>query len=270
MDDLERLVEAIRENAKYRAIDAGLVRRVGAHELAKGRGWKEAVKAARGKLHQVAAAYQEGGMRYAAWLDELERLPGDLQHPDARDFCRRVMAQHASTRERLPLLETFFAETLAGEAPVQSLLDVACGLNPLALAWMPAAADVTYTACDIYEDMVDFLNRFFAHFGVRGAAHVCDLTTAVPSASAQVALALKTIPCLEQVDKSVGARLLDGLNAGTLLVSFPARSLGGRGKGMPQFYEAHLAELLEGRAWPLQRFAYETEIAFVLRKAIST
>lgn len=266
MDDLDRLVEAIRENAKYRAMDEGLVRRVGAQELASGRGWKEAVKAARGKLHQVGGAYQEGGIRYPAWLEELERLPRDLQHPAARDFCRRMMARHASTKERLPLLERFFADTLAAEAPVQSLLDVACGLNPLALAWMPAAADVTYTACDVYADMVDFLNRFFAHFGVRGAAHVCDLTAGVPAEVAQVALVLKTIPCLEQVEKHVGPRLLDGLNAGTLLVSFPARSLGGRGKGMPQFYEAHLREMLADRPWQVERYAYETEIAFVLRK----
>lgn len=266
MDDLDRLVEAVRENPKYRAIDEGLVRRVGALELAKGRGWKEAVKAARSKLHQVGGAYQEGGIRYAAWAEEMQRLPRDLTHPEARDFCRRMMAQHASTKERLPLVETFYQDTLAGAAPLRSLLDVACGLNPLALAWMPAAEDVEYTACDIYADMVEFLNCFFAHFGVRGRAFVCDLTVAVPDASAQVALALKTIPCLEQIDKSIAPRLLDGLQAGTLLVSFPARSLGGRSKGMPEFYEAHLRDLLRGKDWDVQKFAYSTELAFVIEK----
>lgn len=266
MDDLDRLVEAVRENPKYRAIDEGLVRRVGAQELAKGRGWKEAVKSARGKLHQVGGAYQEGGIRYAAWAEEMERLPHDLGHPDARDFCRRMMAQHASTKERLPLLDVFYQDTLAGAAPLTSLLDVACGLNPLALAWMPAAANVEYTACDIYTDMVEFLNRFFVHFGVRGRAFVCDLTATVPDVPVQAALALKTIPCLEQLDKNIAPRLLDGLRAETLLVSFPARSLGGRNKGMPEFYEAHLRDLLHGKDWNVQKFAYSTELAFVMCK----
>lgn len=266
MDDLDRLVEAVRENPKYRVIDEGLVRRVGAQELAKGRGWKEAVKAARSKLHQVGGAYQEGGIRYAAWAEELQRLPSDLCHPDARDFCRRMMAQHASTKERLPLLDMFYQDTLAGEAPLRSIVDVACGLNPLALAWMPAAEDVEYIACDIYTDMVDFLNRFFAHFGVRGRAFVRDLTATVPDAPAQVALALKTIPCLEQLDKSIAPRLLDGLRAETLLVSFPARSLGGRSKGMPEFYEAHLQDLLQDKEWRVQKFEYSTELAFVIKK----
>lgn len=266
MDDLERLVAAVRENPKYRAISEGLVRRVAAQELANARGWKDAVKATRGKLHQVGGAYQEGGIRYAAWIDGLERLPRDLQHPDARDFCRRMMALHASTKERLPLLETFFAETLASSAPLRSILDVACGLNPLALAWMPVAAGIEYHACDIYEDMVDFLNRFFAHFAVDGRAWVCDLTAEIPAQPAQVGMVLKTIPCLEQLDKRIGPRLLEGLQADTLLVTFPARSLGGRSKGMPEFYEAHLRELVEGHGWDVEKLLYPTELAFIIRK----
>lgn len=266
MDDLDRLVAAVRENPKYREISESLVRRVGAQELANTRNWKDAVKATRSKLHQVGGAYQEGGIRYPAWIEALEDLPRDLHHPEARDFCRRMMAAHASTKERLPLLDSFYAETLAAAAPLRSLLDVACGLNPLALAWMPAVDGIQYHACDIYGDMVDFLNRFFAHFQVDGRAWVCDLTAEIPAQPAQVALALKTIPCLEQLDKRIGPRLLEGLPADTLLVSFPARSLGGRGKGMPEFYEAHLRELIEGRGWAVQRFLYSTELAFVIRK----
>jgi 16S rRNA (guanine(1405)-N(7))-methyltransferase len=264
MDDLDRLVDAVRENPKYRAVDEGLVRRVGAQELAKGRGWKEAVKAARGKLHQVGGAYQEGGIRYAAWVEAMERLPRDLQHPDARDFCRRMLAQHASTKERLPILDSFFLQTLAGAAPISSVVDVACGLNPLALAWMPVAADVDYTACDIYADMIEFLNRFFEHFGIHGRARVCDLSAEVPQSPAQVALVLKTIPCLEQLDKNIAPRLLDGLQAESLLVTFPARSLGGRNKGMPEFYEAHFRALVEGRGWQVERYLYPSELAFVV------
>lgn len=266
MDELDRLVAAVRENPKYREISESLVRRVGAQELANTRSWKDAVKATRSKLHQVGGAYQEGGIRYPAWIEALESLPRDLHHPESMDFCRRMMAAHASTKERLPLLDSFYMETLAAAAPLHSLLDVACGLNPLALAWMPAAADMEYYACDIYEDMVDFLKRFFGHFGVTGRAWVCDLTAKIPAQPAQVALALKTIPCLEQLDKRIGPRLLEGLPADMLLVSFPARSLGGRGKGMPEFYAAHFQELVEGQDWQVQRFLFSTELAFAVQK----
>jgi 16S rRNA (guanine(1405)-N(7))-methyltransferase len=266
-EELERLVEAVQANPKYRPISAGLVRRLGALELAKGRGWKEAVKATRNKLHQVGGAYQEGGIHYPAWRKELEQLPADLHAPETKDFCRRMLAQHASTRERLPVLDVFFQETLGGLAPISSILDVACGLNPLAAPWMPLAANVVYNACDIYQDLVDFLNLFFEHFGLKGQARVCDLTEEIPQTQAEVTLMLKTLPCLEQIDKTVSLRLLEGIGSQRVLVSFPAQSLGGRSKGMPEFYEAHLREMLAGRTWQMQRFAFQTELAFLIDKS---
>lgn len=266
MDNLDKLLEAVQANSKYHAIDPALVRRLGAAELAKGRGFKEAVKAVRNKLHQVGGAYQETPPDYPAWLDELTALPRDLHHPAVLDFCRRCMAHHASTRERLPELERFYREALASIAPLLSIVDVACGLNPLALPWMPLAAEAVYFGCDVYADMVGFGSAFLSHMGITGEVSLCDLTASIPAQPAQVALALKTLPCLEQIDKSIGPRLLDGLNAEHLLVSFPARSLGGRGKGMPAFYEAHLRELLAGQEWDIQRFEYPSELAFLLHR----
>jgi 16S rRNA (guanine(1405)-N(7))-methyltransferase len=128
---------------------------------------------------------------------------------------------------------------------------------------MPLAAEAPYYACDIYTDQIDFLNRFLAHLGRPGRAELCDLTAELPSQPVQVALLLKTIPCLEQVDKTIAARLLEGIPAQHLLVSFPARSLGGRGKGMVENYEAHFMELVAGFGWTIRRFQFSSELAFL-------
>ena len=180
------------------------------------------------------------------------------------------MAHHASTRERLPVLESFFAEALASLAPVHSVLDVACGLNPLAAPWMPLAPDATYTACDIYTDMLAFVGDFLALAGLTGRAAPCDVggpLPDLPAGRADVALILKTIPCLEQVDKAAGLRLLDAVDAAHVLVSFPVRSLGGYNKGMVEHYEARLHALLAERGWPVTRFAFETELTFLVDKS---
>jgi 16S rRNA (guanine(1405)-N(7))-methyltransferase len=267
MDErLEELVAAVRAGARYRHIDEGLIRRIGAAELGKRSKLREAVKATRNKLHQVGGAYQEEGIDYARWSQELAGLPHELHHPAVMDFCKRMAAQHASTRERLPIFEDFYRQTLAEIAPLRSVLDVACGLNPLALPWLPLAEGASYQACDIYSDMIAFLNQFFAHVGVPGQAMQCDLTQTVPEAPVQVALVLKTIPCLEQIDKSIGLRLLEGLRAEYVLVSFPARSLGGRSKGMAENYEAHFRQMLAGTRWPVQRFEFASELAFLVDK----
>jgi 16S rRNA (guanine(1405)-N(7))-methyltransferase len=176
------------------------------------------------------------------------------------------MQAHASTAERLPVLKDIFQTCLTPIAPIDSVLDLACGLNPLALPWMPLAETFSYQACDIYADMVHFVDAFLRHFSAESQAQTCDLVSGPPKTPVQIALLLKTIPCLEQVDKQIGPSLLDQIQADHLLVSFPAKSLGGRNKGMPAFYREHFYELIEDRPWQVQEFNFSTEIAFLVSK----
>ncbi len=265
-DDFDALVSAVCRHPKYAAIDRGLVRRLAEKELTKGRGHKAALKAVRNKLHQIGGAYQENPIDYAHWASRLERLPRDLSHPLARQFCSEMMAQHASTRERLPVVERFYATTISDLPPVRSLIDLACGLNPLSLPWLPLAEGAQITACDIYADMSAFLQQFFDHFGLNARAETCDLIHAVPPQPVQLALLLKTIPCLEQVDKGIGRRLLEQIQAEVMLISFPIHSLGGRSKGMLQFYEAHFRQLTDGLPWRVTRFEFPSELVFRLER----
>lgn len=265
-DTLDELVNLVKASRKYQPIAVELVREIGRMELAKRRSLKEAVKETRNKLHQVGSSYQEKPIPYDLWREELKSLPQDFRKEKCRETLLRLMRMHASTAERLSILEGFFTETLADLAPITSILDLACGLTPLSLPWMPAAPHVEYTACDIYEDMTAFLGEFLAHFKIKGSVSTCDLTQGVPQTVAQVALLLKTIPCLDQVDKGAAGRLLRGLRTDAILVSFPAQSLGGRGKGMRHNYEARFNELVEGEIWKITRFDFENELAFLIRK----
>lgn len=262
-DPLDALVEAVLAGAKYRNLSPELARAVAARELAKGRGRKEAIKATRSKLHQVVGAYMEGAPDYDGWLAAIREAGSEEM---LRAALRSAMRHHASTRERLPILDAFYAATLGGLPPVRSVVDVACGLNPLAIPWMPLAPDAEYRAYDVETGIVGFLNAAFPLLGVRGAAHILDAARDVPTGSADLALLLKAIPCLEQLDKAAGERLLDGLDARHILVSFPVRSLGGRSKGMAAAYDARMRDLLAGRSWSVERFAFATELAFLVTK----
>jgi 16S rRNA (guanine(1405)-N(7))-methyltransferase len=180
------------------------------------------------------------------------------------------MQSHASTRERLPFLSSFYATLLAEVAPVHSVLDIACGLNPLAIPWMPLAPDALYYACDIYQDMIDFLNACFPLLHVDGEAAICNVIQQCPAHKVDVAFILKTIPVLEQVDKNAGRRLLHSIQADHLVVSFPSASLGGRrggkGRNMETNYEAHLYELIAGQPGSIQRYSYDNELVFVIHR----
>lgn len=258
---------AVRAASRYRAIAEELVRRVAAAELAKRRPFKEAVKAARAKLHQVVGAYGEELPVTAA--EGLTRAAGSGDPATLRRCCADLMARHASTRERLPILGEFYATLLGGLGPLRRVLDLACGLNPLAIPWMPLAAGCVYEAYDVDTALVAFLGAALPLLGVAGTAQLVDLTAPPPALTAgepaDVALLLKCLPCLEQLDPAAGQRLLDALPARCLIVSFPVRSLGGRSKGMAAHYDAHFRQLVAGRPWRVERFDFATELAYRLR-----
>ncbi len=265
-EQLEELFSLVTASDKYASISPDLIREIGAKELAKRRNLKEAVKETRNKLHQVGSAYQEKPIPYAAWRDELAKLPSDLHNEQVMAALKHQMRMHASTAERLSILPHLFSDALGSIGPLHSILDLACGLNPLCLPWMPVAADAEYTACDIYADMTDYLNNYFEHFKINGSAFVCDLTQSIPQTSVQVALLLKTIPCLDQVDKFAAKRLLSEIKAKYILVSFPAHSLGGKSKGMLQNYETRFNQLTAGESWKITKMEFTGELAFLIEK----
>lgn len=266
LSDVERLAAQVLASGKYRRVSPALVRRIGAAELAKGRGLKTAVKATKNKLHQIGGAYFDRPVDYERALDTLRQAAGDPAR--LRAACREIMGLHASTRERLPVLEEFYATIFAALPPVRAALDVACGLNPLALPWMPLAHGATYTACDMYGDMVDFLNEAFPLLdgrSVNGRAEMRDVVGDPPAQQADLALVLKTLPVLAQVEKTAVPRLLDALQARYLLITFPVASLGGRSKGMADHYTAQFEGWADGRSWSVQRFEFDTELAFLVQ-----
>ena len=263
-EQLEKLVETVLASSKYKDVSHDLIRSIGLRELAKRSSMKEAVKATKNKLHQVGGAYLTDKEDYARWLHELEQLYDAGDQDAFRAYVKKVMSYHASTRERLPILEQFYTTILADLPPIHRILDVACGFNPLTLPWMPLAGPTEYYAYDIYQDMLGFLGDFMRLMQVQGQAQVCDIIQSCPTIQVDVAFVLKAIPCLEQIDKSTGARLLHSINARYIVVSFPVHSLGGRSKGMEANYEARFLSLVNGTNWQIKKFEFPTELAFLM------
>ena len=261
---LESLVEAVTASRKYRHVSPELVRTIGAGELAKGVSKKAAVKATKNKLHQVGGAYQTQRIDYDWAFKRLQTADSAESGAEWRDASREIMRLHVSTRERLPIMDEFYATILAAVPAPRLILDVACGLNPLAIPWMPLADKVSYIAYDIYGDMMQFLQSAMQLAGIDGQADVRDVIHDPPRDPADLALLLKTLPCIEQIQKGASARLLDSIQAHYLLISYPVSSLGGRQKGMVATYDAQFQTLSAGRNWASQRFLFDSELAFLV------
>ncbi len=177
------------------------------------------------------------------------------------------MRSHASTAERLPHLERFYPLIweLTGRPP-RSLLDLGCGLGPLALPWMGLAGGATYHACDVDRRSLAVAQDFLGLVGQPHAIHARDLVAdGPPPVRADMALLLKLVPLLDRQDPSAATRVLGALDAAYAVVTFPTRSLGGGRRGMAATYRNRLDELVaELGIGEVREASVPNELVFVL------
>lgn len=259
------LFDRVSRSPKYAQLAGTLVSRITAEEAKKHKNQQDIIRSARTRLHQLTGAYLAPKIDYAQWLVKFQSLtPNDRQGLESTSLS--MMRLHASTYERIEVLPTFFQTSLASISPVTSVLDIACGLNPLSIPWMPLADHFTYHASDVVNPLVDFLGNYFEIFGFYGSASVMDLSFTIPSQTVQLALLMKTLPLMEQIERGLSQKILDNLNAEHILVTYPLRSLGGRKKGMGETYRSQFDQLVAGRGWKIQEFCFPNEVAYLVSR----
>ena len=264
IDQLDDVCAEVLRSRRYRWIAPDLVRRLAQDELALSRNRAEAAKRTKRRLHQICGAY--------LWeidpVDHLAQIAAARAGGDAalKAACRQLMARHASTRERLPILDRFYGEIFAVTGRPHHILDVACGLGPLAIPWMDLPAGAHYRAYEIDRRLVELTDGFLSICGVPHAVELLDVAASPPAAEAGVTLVLKTLPCLEQQAPGSARRLLDALHAPHVVISYPTRSLGGAAKGMVEQYRVQLLSMANPARWKIEELLFPSELVFVLEQ----
>jgi len=261
-----QIVDRVLRSRRYRDVDRGLLDRLAVEELDRSRNADEAVKRVKRRLHQAVGAFR-GSFRDDGFGSLRTAWHGDSGDPIFRAECHAVMATHASTRERLPHLASLYPAIWAktGSVP-RSVLDIGCGLNPLALPWMTLAADATYIASDVDGRPLAAVTAFLELIGQPHRVEARDAVTDPPTDTADVALLLKLVTTLDRQDPGAASRLIEALPVRHAVVSFPMRSLAGRGKGMARAYRDRLDRLVaeSGRVSGVAEASVPNELLFVL------
>jgi 16S rRNA (guanine(1405)-N(7))-methyltransferase len=245
---------------KYSAILPDLVFAVSAVETPKAEKAQEALKRVKTKLHQMVGAYLDVEMPFAEWLEELT-----VAAPDERSaVCLKILRHHASTRERMAETQEFFAAVFEGVPPPTTVADLACGLNPLARSLMPLSPKAMYIACDVHLGILSFVDAALRLMNFPIQVSPLNLISNEPLPSADVALLLKTIPCLEQMDKQAGVRLLSRIDAPLVIVTYPTAGLSGSRHGMARFYEKRFLEMVPKARFEIEKRHFDSELMFRL------
>lgn len=252
--------------AKYRDVHpdtiADVVRRAGEST----KDVAELERQARARLHKVAALHL---VTVRPAVLRRDAAPGDgADGADARRaWCRRMLAAHVSTAERLPDLDQFYPALLALVPPPVTVTDLACALNVFTLPWLRDCTDASYTGYDLNATFValgnDFLSRDYPGCEVRHE----DVLTAEPPVTADLALLLKTYHCIEGRQPGAGLRLVDTLAASHVVVSFPTRAMNGRAATFARRHVEDLTALAGRRGWRVAQASLPTEEFVAISKA---
>lgn len=262
--EAEGIVASIKHSKKYQDVYEGTIRKVVQTVLGRYKTSKETEKAARQTLHEIVALYL-GDPDYDKAAAELKAAFESGDKDKIKTTCAYIMAAHISSEERLPILDDFYAEVFRVTGQPDTILDVACALNPLAFPWMELPTTTKYYAYDIHEERVEFINYYFSLQGLSLLARVQDVAIQPPEESGDVALFLKELPRYER-NYGGGLGLLEALRADYLVVSFPTVSLHG-GRSLTDHYRKFFYELVQDKSWGITELQFESELVFCCKKS---
>jgi 16S rRNA (guanine(1405)-N(7))-methyltransferase len=265
-DLIQSLVDEILQSKKYRdqGLPASTVRSMITAELPNYRSPAAAMKAVRTKLHHVMAPYL-GDPDYPAASQELSVILATGQPEALHVFCEKMLASHASTRERLQILDEFYSRLFAHTGVPNHILDLACGLNPFSLPWMGLPAGANYSAYDIHQPRVDLINQFLTGCGLVPLAHNQDILLEPPHEDVDVAFLFKEAHRMEERQRGCSLPLWQAVKTKFLLVSLPASSLSGRYQ-LANRQRQLVYGITNGQPWRVSEELIGTELVFIIDK----
>jgi len=254
----QKALEAILNSKNYRDICPDTVKRVFAGKLPLYKSLKEADKATRTALHGITGAFMTAEEIHAAGKMAAEFAAG------SEEALEKTLLLHSSTRERKDSWREMYAKVFgAMDAAPESVIDLACGLNPIALG---ALGVKTVRGYDIQGGAVNAVNAWAEAAGWDVKGFCADLLCDIELEQADLALMMKLLPLLDRQKAGSARELLESCPAKYILVTFPTRTLGGRNVGMEEQYsawmDANTPECLETSA----RFVEDTELCYLLKR----
>ncbi|MBS3098828.1 hypothetical protein J4462_01300 [Candidatus Pacearchaeota archaeon] len=163
---------------------------------------------------------------------------------------------HTSTRERKDFYPKL--KKMIEKINPCSILDLGCGLNPLALA----EKNIFYYASDINETALSLVEQHFKRNKIKGKIFVYDIrkiNNDLPKAD--LCLLFKILDIL---DKNLAEKIISSVPCDKILVSFATKKLSGKKMSRP--IRIWFEKILERNLWKYEKIYSDNEIFYSIEK----
>jgi len=223
-----------------------------------------AAKQVKKRLHEAYGSFQtyKKGKR--------EKLFNEfLKNPKNLMPLREILSTHLSARERLGHNGEIYEKLFEITGKPTSMLDLGCGLNPLAFPYMKLDKDTRYYAYDLNKEDIALVKDFFQALGINGHAETIDLKDLNKVRMlhpAEICFMLKVLDPLEKSEK--GHKLAEEIimivtsKCNFIVASFATKTLSG--KRMMHAYRGWFERMLERRGFKYTKFNTDNEVYYVI------
>ncbi|MDQ1316739.1 MAG: rRNA ((1405)-N(7))-methyltransferase, partial [Candidatus Poribacteria bacterium] len=186
---------------------------------------------------------------------------------DAKQEILKLISIQSSTRERIPILDDFYGKIFTVTGRPSSVIEHACGFNPLTTLWMDLPENAKYQAFDIENDLIDFLKSVIDFLNISDRIEIRQGDVLVDEFGySDIVFMMKFLPVLEQQQKGSSIEVMQRQNCKYMVVTFPVKSMSGVEKGMSDFYSNWFKNLIKDEDWQYDEILYNTELVFVVQK----
>lgn len=229
----------------------------------KSKDFKFMLKEIRKTLHDVYGVFILGEKDLKPLKEHLKKTK--KLDEEALQLHSELLSSHKSSAERLNFYPEIYENIFSHTGKPKSILDLACGLNPLSFPWM-GLEKVDYFASELTEQDSKFIQEYFhiiKPFGLNGKAFAMNLVKFKKLPKTDICFLFKTLDSLEDLEKDYSEKLLKKIPAKFVVVSFPTMSIGGRN---PIRQRGWFLRMMRNLGYSAESFEIENEIFYMIKK----
>jgi len=169
---------------------------------------------------------------------------------------KEILLSHSSTRERIEFYPKL--NNIIKKLNPKSILDLGCGLNPLAIA-----KNYEYYASDIDSNNLNLIKKYFQKNNIKGNVFTSDLRKERNFPNSDLCLIFKVLDILKMPHKEIEA-LISSIKSKNLIVSFSTITLSG--KPMREYRRFWFERILQKKQRSFKIVKSENEIFYIIQQ----
>jgi len=228
---------------------------------------KKFILAVTKEIDEVYGLYRKGDLeKISANLNNLKTQLKTKTFKQSLSIHKKILSLNPSTKARIPNYSRIYKEIFKRTGKPNSILDLACGLNPISLIYMNLPK-VNYLASDIKQSDVKILNNYFKTIQektkIKGKAIKLDLEKEIPKAKADICLMFELIDIIPLKNTK---RLIKQINCQKIVVTFPYKTIKPSTSRYKRFSE--FQKYLKKQNIKNESFTCGKEIIYIISKSI--